>query len=243
MQASAIPNPSLDIYALSEQALTVSFGNRIDDQLLQQVNRLNQLLGQYPFQGFCTAVPAYTTIAVFYDPVQVMLSADLHGDNCFERISAYLNSLIKLPLTEVAENVSVIKIPVCYGGDFGPDHLEVAASHHISADKVIELHSNAVYKVHMIGFVPGFAYLGGMPKELAMPRRQTPRSVVPAGSVGIAGEQTGIYPMQTPGGWQLIGRTPLKLFDASRAQPSLLKAGDTVIFVPIDELTFNRLLI
>jgi len=241
MQTAATVNQPLHIYALSEQAVTVLFGDKIDDVLLQQVNRFNLLLGQYPFPGFYTAVPAYATIAVFFDPVQVMLSPDLPGDNCFKKVSAYLNSLVGRELTETAESTDIVRIPVCYGADFGPDLLEVATLHNLSAEQVIELHSRAVYKVHMIGFVPGFAYLGGMPAVLTMPRKQTPRAAVPAGSVGIAGEQTGIYPMQTPGGWQIIGRTPVKLFDPNIGQPSLLKAGDTVMFEPIDELTYNRL--
>jgi inhibitor of KinA len=123
-----------------------------------------------------------------------------------------------------------MEIPVCYGGTHGPDLDDVAARHGITPDEVVRLHTGANYRVYMLGFAPGFAYLGGLSEMIATPRRPEPRTAVPSGSVGIGGSQTGIYPMVLPGGWQLIGRTPLVLFDATRSSPTLLSVGDTVTF-------------
>jgi inhibitor of KinA len=132
-----------------------------------------------------------------------------------------------------------IEIPVCYGGIYGEDLQAIAHSRGLSADEVIALHCGATYHVHMLGFVPGFAYLGGLDARLATPRRDTPRPRVPAGSVAIAGEQTAVYPLETPGGWQIIGRTPLQLFTPEATPPSLLNAGDSVRFVPISAQEFE----
>jgi inhibitor of KinA len=134
-----------------------------------------------------------------------------------------------------------VEIPVCYGGDFGPDLMELAAMHSIPPDRVVQIHSAASYLVYFIGFVPGFAYLGGLPAELATPRLQTPRKRVPRGSVAIGGTHTGVYPFETPGGWRLIGRTPLEIFDPRSAELSRLRIGDIVRFQPIDEDQFNAL--
>ena len=134
-----------------------------------------------------------------------------------------------------------VEIPICYGGDFGPDLGVVAAQAKISPEDVIKRHSRAEYFVHLVGFAPGFAYLGGLPKELATPRRATPRTQVPAGALGIGGAQTGIYPMVTPGGWNLIGRTPLRMFRPEQNPPTLLLAGDRVKFRAISRAEFAKL--
>jgi inhibitor of KinA len=228
------------IYYLSEFAVTVEFGQKIAENLLNAVNRLNELLYRQPFTGFRTTVPAYSTLTVFYDPVLVIKS-NLTGTSCFEKVSAYLNDLNLQKKTANLVKGDTIIIPVCYGENFGPDLEEVASLHQISTGDVIKLHSAATYKVYMIGFVPGFAYLGGMDERLATPRKATPRKSVPAGAVGIAGQQTGVYPLATPGGWQIIGQTPVRLFDMNRRQPSLLKPGDTVLFKPIGLNEFNEL--
>jgi inhibitor of KinA len=228
------------IYYLSEMAVTVEFGQQIAENLLVAVNSLNALLYKQPFPGFHTTVPAYSTLTVFYDPILVIKS-NLPGAGCFEKVSGYLNGLkLQNKLTKAAKG-DIVTIPVCYGSHFGPDLAEVASIHQMSTAEVIKLHSAGAYKVYMIGFMPGFAYLGGMDVQLATPRKPTPRKSVPAGAVGIAGQQTGVYPLETPGGWQIIGQTPLRLFNVNRKQPSLLKAGDTVIFKPIDTTTFNEL--
>jgi len=228
------------IYYLSEVAVTVEFGQQIAENLLTAVNNLNLLLYERPFPGFKTTVPAYATLTVFYDPILVIKS-NLSGTGSFEKVSGYLNDLKLQSNTTKAVKGDVVTIPVCYDLDFGPDLTEVASVHQMSTAEVIKLHSAGAYKIYMMGFMPGFAYLGGMDVQLITPRKATPRKSVPAGAVGIAGQQTGIYPLETPGGWQIIGQTPLRLFDVNRDQPSLLKAGDTVIFKPIDVYTFNEL--
>jgi inhibitor of KinA len=158
----------------------------------------------------------------------------------FEKVANYVKSL-STKTSETAPPSNRITIPVCYGNDFGPDIEFVSRQSDLSPAELIKIHSVATYMVHMIGFVPGFAYMGGMDKRLATPRKSIPRSSVDTGSVGIAGEQTGIYSLNTPGGWQIIGRTPLRLFDPEREQASLLKAGDEVIFEPITIKEFNAL--
>lgn len=231
--------PHLTVYSLSENALILQFGISISADILSQVTKVNQLVQEKPFPGFITTVPAYSTLTVYYDLLQVFKS-NLDGLLGFQKVSNYLLSLAVPDHQSTETAKSPIIIPVCYGGDHGPDLDEVATMHNLSADAVINLHSAATYTVYMIGFVPGFAYLGGMDKTLASPRKATPRAAVPAGSVGIAGEQTGVYPLQTPGGWQIIGRTPLSMFDGTRDQPSLLQAGDSVKFEPITETEFKH---
>ncbi len=237
---TGLTNSAFTAYYLSEHALTLEFGHEISENLLQQITSFNALINRNPFTGFRTSVPAYSTISVFYDPIQVIRAADLPGIDCFDKVSAYLYQLTNDADNQPGTPDNLITIPTCYGGAYGEDLEAVAALHHLSAGEVISLHSAAIYKVYMIGFVPGFAYLGGMSAQLATPRKPTPRKVIPAGYVGIAGMQTGVYPLATPGGWQLIGRTPLTLFDAARARPALLKAGDLVTFKPIDHQQFDQ---
>jgi inhibitor of KinA len=134
-----------------------------------------------------------------------------------------------------------IRVPVCYDDAFGPDLAAVATAHGLPVPEVIDLHTSRPYYVYLIGFLPGFAYMGSVDERIATPRRSSPRTMVAAGSVGIAGEQTGIYPFDSPGGWQLLGRTPLRLFDASRSEPALLQPGDEVQFYPIDIAEYNTL--
>jgi inhibitor of KinA len=242
MQTTAGVQSSFTIYALSEYAVTVSFGNEINEDIWLQVSHFNNLVHQHPFPGFITTVAAYTSVTIFYKPVQVMLAGDLPGGDCFARVSGYLKTLKNHPSKKTTIDGETVTIPVYYGGEFGPDLDEVATTNNLTIAEVIAKHSNAVYKVYMIGFVPGFAYLGGMPEELAMPRKATPRAAIPAGSVGIAGKQTGVYPLETPGGWQIIGRTPLKIFDAGKTSSALLKTGDRVVFKPIDLPEYERLI-
>jgi inhibitor of KinA len=228
------------IYYLNEYSVTIEFGSEISQSLFLSVSIYNYYILTHPFPGFITTIPAYASLTVVFDPMLVMQSG-LEGAGCFEKVSAYLTRLNpgKIKPTDIISDT--VNIPVYYGGTFGPDIADVASLHQLSTAEVISLHSAGVYTVYMIGFVPGFAYLGGMNELLTCPRKATPRKAVPSGSVGIAGQQTGVYPMQTPGGWQIIGQTPLNMFDAERAQPSLLKAGDKVMFKPIGLDEFNDL--
>ncbi|QQL51400.1 5-oxoprolinase subunit PxpB [Mucilaginibacter ginkgonis] len=232
-------NADIQIYYLSEGALTVQFGNQISNQALANVQRLNNLVCQSPFDGLISTVPAYTTLSVFFDPVIVIADQAMQGVDCFEKVSNFIKERIAEKSTNAAGNFHTVEVPVCYGGDFGPDLDFVAKTNGLSADEVISIHHSAKYTVGMIGFLPGFAYLMGLDERLATPRKASPRKFVPAGSVGIAGSQTGIYPLDSPGGWQIIGRTPLTMFNAEGEQTSLLKAGDKVVFKPITRDEFN----
>ena len=231
-------NIPIKIYGLSEKSVTIAFGTAIDHDLLALITDFNQLLLQNPFSGLITTVPAYTTLTVFFDPLNVMLS-DLPGQVCFEKVSAHLNKIAQTKREKSSKIADKLIIPVCYGGDFGQDLSTVARTNELSETEVIDIHTAGQYTVFMIGFVPGFAYMGGMDARLSTPRKEVPNAKIPTGSVGIAGNQTGIYPMETPGGWQIIGRTPLKMFDVNRLQPSLLKGGDMVNFKAIGIEEFN----
>lgn len=228
----------LKIYGLSEKSVTITFGTAIDNDLLSLITDFNQLLLQNPFPGLITTVPAYTTLTVFFDPLSVMLS-DPPGEVCFEKVSTHLNKIAQIKREKSAVIANKLVIPVCYGGDFGQDLLTVAGTNKLTQTEVIDIHTAGQYIVFMIGFVPGFAYMGGMDIRLSTPRKEVPNAKIPAGSVGIAGNQTGIYPMETPGGWQIIGQTPLKMFNVDRSQPSLLKGGDSVTFKAIGIEEFN----
>lgn len=228
------------IYALSEQAVTLVFGDEINETTASKISNFNRLLKSKPFAGFRGSVPAYTTLSIFYD-LLLVIKGDLPGQNGFEKVSRYLTSLVSKNHTAAPDIPDLITLPVFYGSAFGPDLEEVSSMTNLSAEEIIHLHCAATYKVYMIGFVPGFAYLGGMDERLASPRKLKPRASVPAGSVGIAGKQTGIYPFETPGGWQIIGQTSFKMFDANRSQPSLLKAGDEVKFQSVGLQEFNDL--
>ena len=217
------------------------FGDVIDENILQSITRFNYYINQLPFDGFIETVPAYVSLTIYYDPVKVLANASLSGNYAFERVINYLKDLPvndeDIPIT----SSKPIIIPVCYGETYGPDIEEVARHNKLTIEEVIYLHSQPTYIVYMLGFLPGFPYMGGMNKSLATPRKKLPRKAVPVGSVGIAGEQTGIYPLQSPGGWQLIGRTPVNLFNPYNDSPTLLKAGDRIQFSPISESEFKEI--
>ncbi|WDF77192.1 5-oxoprolinase subunit PxpB [Mucilaginibacter sp. KACC 22773] len=225
-------NTSYKIYSVSEYSVTVELSQEIGEVAFNKLNAFIYLINKNPFPGLKTIVPAYTTLTVFFDPVIVFKSA-MVGRDCFDKVSIYINNLNEPSNTITTESGEVVIIPVCYGGIFGPDLEEVANHNKLTTDEVIHLHASGTYKVYMIGFTPGFPYLGGMDAQLATPRKAAPRKAIPAGAVGIAGLQTGVYPIETPGGWQIIGQSPLKLFDIHRVKPALLNAGDRVIFKPI----------
>lgn len=218
------------IVPAGDSALIVEFEERIDPAINARAIALADSLEAAAIAGVRDVVPTYRSVAVFFDPLRT------NYDTLLERIERDAGR----PAPDAARQAEPLRIPVCYGGDLGPDLGAVAAFGGISADEVIALHASATYRVFMLGFVPGFAYMGIVNARIAAPRHSTPRVRVPAGSVGIAGVQTGIYPAETPGGWQLIGRTPIKPFDANRAQPFLMKAGDAVRFYAIDRAEYGR---
>ena len=224
------------VVPLGDRALVVEFGNTIDPVLSSRIAALAARMRASPPPGVQDIVPTYATLAIHYEPAEVG-----SGDSPYEILAETVETWLREQPEDVASTGRSIEIPVCYGNGYGEDLDEVASRCGLPADEVIRTHSSGDYHVHMLGFVPGFAYLGGLDKRIATPRRATPRSRVPAGSVAIGGEQTGIFPLETPGGWHLIGRTPLRLFTPSAEPPCLLNAGDRVRFVPIEPAEFARL--
>jgi len=211
------------ILPVGEAAFTVEFGDAVDETLNRQVHALDAALRARPMPGIVETVPTYRSLLVMYDP---RVSA---ADAMRAALMEALNALS----TADAPEGRLVEIPVRYGGEWGPDLEDVATHCGLSATGVIELHGQPVYTVAMLGFAPGFAYLLGLPEALATPRLATPRLRVPPGSVGIAGAQTGVYALATPGGWRIIGRTDLALFDPGRETPFVLHAGDRVRFTPL----------
>ena len=215
------------ISQISETAALVEFGREISEDINKKVRTFCTYLDEKPFYGMVEYVPAFTSVSVIYNPL------DMKSEAPYEVVKAILDNIISKLDFSLEDEEHIVKIPVCYGGGFGQDIQEVAEINNITVDEVIKIHSEGKYLVYMIGFAPGFPYLGGMSEKIAAPRRESPRTAIPEGSVGIAGMQTGVYPIETPGGWQLIGKTPLKLFNLKRKSKSLLKAGDIVKFYPI----------
>jgi inhibitor of KinA len=218
-------------HPLGDNAVIIELGEDINLETHQKVNMVTTLFDEQPFEWMIEYVPAFTTVTVFYDPLKIsdFSSSTLPYDYVCGQLKPLLESL------KIGEFSSerIVEIPVCYGGELGPDLEYVAEYNGLTPEEVIHIHSSGDYLVYMIGFAPGFPYIGGMSEKIATPRRESPRLKIPAGSVGIAGKQTGIYPIETPGGWQLIGRTPIKLFRPDDKSPSLLKAGDRIRFKPI----------
>jgi len=211
------------ILPVGDAALVVEFGEEIHPDIHRRVLALDHALAADPFPGLRETVPTYRSLLVYYDPRQ------LSWDEARRLVANALARNTDTPMPEPRE----VEIPVVYGGEFGPDIGFVAAHTGLSEEEVVRLHTSVTYTVYMLGFAPGFVYLGGLPEALATPRLPTPRPSVPAGSVGIAGLQTGIYGLSTPGGWRLIGRTPLTMLDLNRQPPTLLQPGDRVRFVRI----------
>ncbi len=217
--------------AASDSALLVHFGDNITLPAHQLVLKLLHLLQSEPIAGVVNLHPAYCSILLKFDPLGLRHS-DLQAI-----LRLYLERLDTMTLPSPRE----VEIPVCYGPECGPDLEAVAARHKMDPARVVELHSSAAYLVYFLGFVPGFAYLGGVPAELVTPRLASPRRQVPHGSLGIAGAQCGIYPLPTPGGWNLLGRTPVSLLRPRQEPMSLLAIGDRVRFKPISHADFMAL--
>jgi KipI family sensor histidine kinase inhibitor len=215
---------------MGDRALLVELGDQISPLINEKVRELFLKLDRSPPEGIVELVPSYRSLMVVYDPMkteQDRLRQDILGLH-----QATDPSLVPEPKT--------LRVPVVYGGEYGPDLEWVAAFHKISTEEVIGLHVGTTYRVYMIGFTPGYPYLGELPETLATPRRKTPRTVVPQGSVAIAQRQTGIYPVQSPGGWHILGWTPIKLFDATQWPPTPLEMGDRVRFFRIQKEEIDR---
>jgi antagonist of KipI len=223
---------------LSENALLLSFGNTIDDEIHEHMMKAWYSLQEKPFTGMIETVPAYNSLAVYYNPSHLKKTAD--DNSIHEVVVKLIKELLNVVSTSrIKHHQKIIEIPVCYAEEFGIDLRELSESLQLSKEDIIHLHSKDLYKVFMMGFTPGFAYMGKLNEQLFTSRKSQPRLHVPPGSVAIAGNQTGIYPLQTPGGWNIIGRTPSQLFNKQKQNPFLLKTGDSVTFIPVTKEEFE----
>lgn len=219
-----------------DSQLLVVFSNEVDSEANDAVIALDKLLTGTNVEGIVETIPAYGTLAVTIDH-EFFSQVDFE-----DAVDEFLNHEKEILATGKKQAPGqLVRIPVLYGGEAGPDLQFVCDHTGLSEKEVVSKHSGVEYRVYMLGFMPGFPYLGGMPPELKTPRLTIPKLKIEAGSVGIADGQTGIYPLESPGGWRIIGRTPLKIFDRLREQPTLLCAGDQLRFVPIDAATFEKL--
>jgi inhibitor of KinA len=239
----------MEIVPLGDSAVIVRVRERFDDapeQTLDTVLRTFQQLQKAAIPGVIELTPAYTSVAVFFNPITVAKATETSGE-MFDWLATRIRAAVAAGAdrgrhrTPTKRRVRLVEIPVCYDREFALDIDDVARRAAIPPSEVIRVHSTAEYRVACIGFVPGFPFLAGLPKELATPRRDVPRKQIPPGSVGIGGAQTGIYPLRSPGGWNLIGRTPLRLFDSQKNPPALLRAGERVRFRKISRNEFESL--
>lgn len=221
----------MKVIPASDSSLLAVFGNTISPELHARVVGLFHALRGRQDPRILNLHPGYTSVLVDFDPLQMG----------HDELAAIIEQSASATASQAAPAVNLVTVPVCYDAEFGPDLLDLASNAGISAEEVVGLHTSATYLVYFLGFSPGFAYMGGLPEKLHMPRLATPRSHVSGGTVGIAGSQTGVYPVDSAGGWRLIGRTPWRMFDPSADPPTRLQPGDQVRFSAIDRATFDAM--
>ncbi|MGN5455108.1 MAG: 5-oxoprolinase subunit PxpB [Candidatus Kurthia intestinigallinarum] len=222
-----------------EMAIRMQFGTSVSDVTQRQITQAMAQIDAQNIPYIQEMIPAYTTLTVLYDAIYLLTQGI---KNPAQAVIETLTACVSVDTATSAATTKIIDIPVCYGGEYGPDLEEVASYHQLSVKEVIKRHSTPHYLIYMLGFAPGFPYLGGLDETIATPRKKSPRLKIEAGSVGIAGSQTGIYPIETPGGWQIIGRTPLALFQPEKMPPTLLEAGAMIRFVPISAADFEEMM-
>ncbi|MEO6165925.1 MAG: 5-oxoprolinase subunit PxpB [Chitinophagales bacterium] len=226
------------IHPLGDSAITIDFGNVIDASINERVMALFHYLQKQNIPGVRDIIPCYSSLTIVYDPVTV---SKVNVPDAYSFFKVQLDQSVKNAVVKNANSITLIKIPICYHETLAPDLKSLSAKTNLTTEEIIELHCDKVYRVFMIGFLPGFAYLGKVDSRIAVSRKENPSPFVRSGSVGIAGEQTGIYPLDSPGGWNIIGRTPRKMFDAHEKKPVLLNPGDSVQFVRVELEEFQQL--
>jgi inhibitor of KinA len=230
--------PAPLIYPCGDHAITIAFGDAIDKDINRKVISLFKYISNWPPEGLRNLVPAYNSLTLIYDTA--LLKKKDPSASVYENMHIYLETVVEKAAVEKILS-KTIDVPVCYDALLAPDLASLAALHSLSVEDAISLHTSKAYHVYMIGFLPGFAYMGSVDEQICTPRKANPRTFVPAGSVGIAGEQTGIYPFNSPGGWQIIGQTPVQMFDAKREDPCFLHPGDEVRFYAITLDEFKKI--
>lgn len=214
-----------------DSSLLIEFGKEISPEVNAKITGTVQLLKEQHIEGVLDIIPAFCSLLLNYDPRVIS----------YDELKDRMERLVKLDIKTGKQTKKIYEIPVCYGGEYGPDLENIAEHAGLSVEEVIQIHSSKDYLIYMLGFLPGFCYLGGLDERIHTPRLANPRVKINAGSVGIGGSQTGIYPLESPGGWQLMGLTPVKTYDPEREIPILVQAGDYIRFVPIDEQEFIRI--
>lgn len=230
------PPLSYHLFSLGDSAITIEFGNRIDEGINRAVMARYQQFRHQQFPGFIEAVPAYSTLTIYYDPVFIRKILP-EGKTAFEYTRSRITEMMGIELPPEETGSRLVRIPVCYDPSLATDLEKLLVEKQLSSEELISLHTGRIYRVYMMGFLPGFAYMGEVEERLASARKPRPMPTK-AGSVGLAGRQTGIYPFASPGGWQIIGMTPVQLFNRNRKDPALLQAGDRVQFYSIDKYEF-----
>lgn len=221
----------IKLLTAGDSSILLQFGNTIDPAINRKIAATVQLMREQHINGVTDVIPAFCSLLINYDPRVIS----------YEQIKRRMEALVKIDVTAGDTRKRVFEIPVCYGGEYGPDIQNIADHAGLRVEEVIQIHTSRDYLIYMLGFLPGFTYLGGLDERIHTPRLANPRIRIPAGSVGIGGSQTGIYPMDSPGGWQLMGMTPVKTYDPDREVPILVEAGDYIRFVAIDEDEFHRI--
>ncbi len=221
----------IKILTAGDASLLIEFGKEISPEINAKITATVQLMKEQHIEGVVDIIPAFCSLLINYDPR--VLS--------YDDISKRMKRLLKMDIKAGESSRRVFEIPVCYGGQYGPDLANIAEHAGLTEEEVIEIHSSRDYLIYMLGFLPGFCYLGGLDERIHTPRLANPRLKINAGSVGIGGSQTGIYPLDSPGGWQLMGMTPVKTYDPDREVPILLSAGDYIRFIPVDEEEYLRI--
>ncbi|MBA2745614.1 MAG: 5-oxoprolinase subunit PxpB [Flavisolibacter sp.] len=231
--------PSFSIFPLGDQALVVDFGNQMNNDLNRQVHQLYQKLKSKEASFIKDLVPSFSALGIYYDP-EIILNETGANETCFDLVASWVEAVVEEEKFTDTFHAREVSLPVCYDFSTAPDLDQILKLKDLSHEEFIQLHTEVIYDVYMLGFLPGFPYMGKVDQKISLPRRTVPRKEVPAGSVGIAGRQTGIYPMASPGGWQLIGRTPVKIFDAANADPAFFQPGDRVRFISISLNEFKN---
>ena len=227
-----------NIYPLGDSALTIEFGKTIDETTNKQVLARFYDLQKNPLPAMIETVPAYASLTIFYDPYAIR-KISFQAGSAYQWMKMQTEIWLKQNVTIGEETKKLLTIPVCYDDEYAPDLQNICEAKKITKEALVSIHTSKTYRVYMLGFLPGFAYMGELDEAISFPRKKQP-GITAAGSVGIAGRQTGIYPLQSPGGWQIIGRTPVKMFDTAKENPTYLKAGDEVRFISISKYEFNH---